>query len=250
MVDGSGPSVVATFFCEAQLGPGRTVELGESETHHARVRRLAVGETVRLVDGAGTVALGALARLSKGGASVDVQSASHVPPLHPIHLLAPVGDRDRMLWLAEKGTELGLTSWRAVVWRRSRGVTPRGEGEAFRAKVRARMISALTQSGGAWLPAILPDATGDDVVETAEPGVRFLLDVRGEPILSLPVSAPLTIAMGPEGGLEDDERERLALAGWMPVSLGVTTLRFETAGTAALAIARATLAANVESARG
>jgi 16S rRNA (uracil1498-N3)-methyltransferase len=112
------------------------------------------------------------------------------------------------------------------------------------------MMSALTQSGGAWLPAILPDVPGDKVVEMVEPGVHFLLDVAGEPILSVPVSAPLTIAMGPEGGLDDDERERLALAGWMPVSLGVTTLRFETAGTAALAIARAAFAANVESARG
>jgi 16S rRNA (uracil1498-N3)-methyltransferase len=34
-------------------------------------------------------------------------------------LLAPVADRDRMLWLAEKTVELGLTSWRPVVWRRS-----------------------------------------------------------------------------------------------------------------------------------
>ena len=59
-----------------------------------------------------------------------------------------------------------------------------------------------------------------------------------------------TIAVGPEGGLDDDERDGLASADWLPVSLGVTTLRFETAGTAALAIARASFAANVESTRG
>lgn len=248
-MDGSRATGVATFFCE-RLAPGRIAELGESEAHHARVRRLEVGDAVRLVDGAGTVASGTLARLTKGGASIDVQSASRFAPLPPIHLLAPVGDRDRMLWLAEKATELGLTSWRAVMWRRSRGVSPRGEGEAFHAKVRARMISALTQSGGAWLPAILPDVAGDAIVESVEPGVHFLLDVTGEPMLSVPVGAPLTIAMGPEGGLDDEERDALASAGWMPVSLGVTTLRFETAGTAALAIARATFAANVESTRG
>ena len=72
----------------------------------------------------------------------------------------------------------------------------------------------------------------------------------GEPMLSVPLTAPLTIAVGPEGGLDDEERERLAIAGWMPVSLGGATLRFETAGTAALAIARAAFAANVESTRG
>ncbi len=249
-MDGSRSSVIATFFCEQALEPGRAAALGEGEAHHARVRRLEPGESVRLVDGAGSVAAGTLTRLTKGGATVDVHAVSRVAPLPPVHLLAPVADRDRMLWLAEKTTELGLTSWRAVSWRRSRGVSPRGEGESFRARVRARMIAALTQSGGAWLPAILPDATGEDVCETAEPGLHLLLDVTGEPILTVPVSAPLTIAMGPEGGLADDERERLVAAAWMPVSLGVTTLRFETAGTAALAIARAAFAANVESTRG
>ena len=112
------------------------------------------------------------------------------------------------------------------------------------------MIAALTQSGGAWLPTILPDAHPGEIIGSVDPGMHFLLDVTGEPMLSVPLTAPLTIAMGPEGGLEDEERERLALAGWMPVSLGVTTLRFETAGTAALAIARAAFAANVESTRG
>lgn len=249
-MDGSRSPGVATFFCEGRLEAGRTIELGETEAHHARVRRVEPGKRVRLVDGAGTAAFGVLARLTKDEAAVDVESVSHVAPPPAIHLLAPIADRDRMLWLAEKATELGLTSWRAVMWRRSRGVTPRGEGEAFRAKLRARMIAAMTQSGAAWLPAILADATGDDVLEAAEAGVHFLLDASGEPMLTLPVSAPLTIAVGPEGGLDDDERERLALAGWMPVSLGATTLRFETAGTAALAIARAAFAANVESTRG
>jgi 16S rRNA (uracil1498-N3)-methyltransferase len=250
MVDGSRSSVIATLFCEGPLEPGRTAELGESEAHHARVRRLNAGDVVRLVDGAGTVGSGRLSRLAKGSAAVDVQTTSHVAAPRPVHLLAPMGDRDRMLWLAEKATEIGLTSWRVVMWHRSRGVSPRGEGDAFRAKVRGRMIAALTQSGGAWLPAIFPDAVGDEVVEGAVPGLRVLLDATGEPMLGVPMSTPLTITMGPEGGLEDDERERLAVTGWMPVSLGATTLRFETAGIAALAIARAVLAANVESARG
>jgi 16S rRNA (uracil1498-N3)-methyltransferase len=250
VVDGGRASGVATFFCDGPLEASRTAEIGADEAHHARVRRLETGARVRLIDGAGAVAAGALAKLATSGATIDVEEVAHVSPLPPIHLLAPIADRDHMLWLAEKATELGLTSWRAVMWRRSRGVSPRGEGAGFHAKLRARMISALTQSGGAWLPALLPDASGEDVIDTAGPGARFLLDGAGEPILTLPLTAPLTIAVGPEGGLDDDERRRLAIAGWMPVSLGGTTLRFETAGTAALAIARAAFAANVESARG
>jgi 16S rRNA (uracil1498-N3)-methyltransferase len=250
VVDGGRSSGVATFFCDTPLEAGRVAELSESEAHHVRVRRLESGARVRLVDGLGTVADGRLAKLTKSVATADVDEVLHVPPLPPVHLLAPIADRDRMLWLAEKATELGLTSWRAVMWRRSRGVAPRGEGQTFRAKVRARMISALTQSGGAWLPTLLPDTNADDVTDAAGPGSHLLLDAAGEPMLSLPLTAPLTIAVGPEGGLDDDEREGLVTAGWMPVSLGSATLRFETAGTAALAIARAAFAANVESASG
>src|SRR5687768_15774991 len=165
---------------------------------------------------------------------VEIEDVARVAAPPAVHLLAPIADRDRMLWLAEKTTELGLTSWRAVMWRRSRGVAPRGDGETFQTKLRARMVSALTQSGGAWLPTVLPDTNGDDVGETAGPGAHFLLDASGEPMLSLPISAPLTLAVGPEGGLDEEERERLAMAGWMPVSLGGATLRFETAGMAAL----------------
>jgi 16S rRNA (uracil1498-N3)-methyltransferase len=232
------------------MRPGGAAELAQNEANHVRVRRLSPGARVRVIDGAGAVALGALGKVTKAGATVDIEDVAHVPPPAGLHLLPPIADRDRMLWLAEKATELGLTSWRAVMWRRSHGVAPRGEGESFHAKLRARMVAALTQSGGAWLPTILPDVTGDGVVHAAGPGVHFLLDAAGEPMLSLPITAPLTIALGPEGGLDDDERERLVLAGWMPVSLGGTTLRFETAGIAALAVARAAFAANVESTRG
>ena len=249
-MDGRRAPGVATFFCETRLEASSLAELGESEAHHVRVRRLERGAPVRLLDGAGAVAAGTLARVDKSGATVEIEDVAHVAAPPPVHLLAPIADRDRMLWLAEKTTELGLTSWRAVMWRRSRGVSPRGEGSAFRPKVVARMIAALTQSGGAWLPDVLDDTTADAILASVDPGVHFLLDRDGEPMLSLPMTAPLTIAVGPEGGLDDDEREQLSMAGWMPVSLGAATLRFETAGTAALAIARAAFAANVESARG
>jgi 16S rRNA (uracil1498-N3)-methyltransferase len=249
-VDGGRSSGIATFFCDAPLEAGHMAELGDSEAHHARVRRLEPGVPVRLLDGAGTVADGALAKLTRSGAMVEVNAVSHTPPPAPVHLLVPIADRDRMLWLAEKATELGLTSWRAVMWHRSRGVAPRGEGEAFRAKVRARMVSALTQSAGAWLPTLLPDIAVEDVALTTTPGSHLLLDSAGDPMLGVSISAPLTLAVGPEGGFEHEERQRLVLAGWIPVSLGSATLRFETAGVAALAIARVVLAANVENARG
>ena len=228
---------VATFFSREPLSPGASVTLGEDAAHHMRVLRLAVGDRIALTDGAGTRAVGTLVRVAKGHAVVDVSSLERHDPLPPIHVLVPVADRERMLWLAEKCVELGGTSWRPVLWRRSRSVAPRGEGTSFRAKVRARMTAALTQCEGAWLPETYPDATLERAIAAAPPGgTRLVLDADGEPILSLPLEAPVTLAVGPEGGLERAEREDLVAAGFAPASLGAHILRFETAAVAALAV--------------
>src|SRR5690606_26704830 len=164
----------------------------------------------------------------------------------PVHLLLPVADRDRMLWLAEKAAELGVTSWRPVLWHRSRSVSPRGEGMTFQGKVRARMISALKQSGGAWLPELHPEATVPHALAAAPDGERIALDGAGEAATTISIRAPVVIALGPEGGIEPDELEQLAAAGFRLASLGPTTLRFETAGVVALGVARAALTATTE----
>ena len=53
------------------------------------------------------------------------------------------------------------------------------------------------------------------------------------------LESPVTIALGPEGGLTEEERAQFIRGGWRLVSLGANMLRFETAGIAALAIVRA-----------
>ena len=232
---------VTTFFAPEAPVSGSPVTLGADVAHHARVRRLDTGAVVRLTDGAGTIGEGAIVRITKQSVIVDVTAVSFVDPPEPVHLVVPVADRDRMLWLAEKATELGLTSWRPLLWRRSRSVSPRGEGSMFQAKVRARMVAALEQSGGAWLPSSYPDATVERAIAAAPPGVRLLLDADGDPILDSAIAGTVTIAIGPEGGIEPDEKDMLVEAGWTPVSLGNTILRFETAGVAALAITRAAI---------
>jgi 16S rRNA (uracil1498-N3)-methyltransferase len=235
----AGP--VATFFSAEPLTVGATAALDEDAAHHARVRRLDIGHRVRLLDGAGTLAWGTLVRLAKGHMHVSVESAETVEAPPEVHMLVPVADRDRMLWLAEKCAELGAASWRPVMWRRSKSVSPRGEGMTFQAKVRARMINALEQSGSAWLPAIYPEATVERAIASAPRGAHCLLDGSGDSMASTEMISPLCIAIGPEGGIDPDERELLVSAGWLPVAIGRSTLRFETAGVAALAIARAAL---------
>jgi 16S rRNA (uracil1498-N3)-methyltransferase len=235
---------VATFFASDNLVAGGTVTLSEEAAHHIRVARVGIGECVALRDGAGKAAIGTLVKASRSSALVDVSETRELARPAPIHLLAPVADRDRMLWLAEKVTELGVTSWRPVVWRRSKSVSPRGEGATFQAKVRARMTSALVQSGGGWLPDLFPEAPIERAVAAAPLGTRLLLAQDGEPIVGVPMRAPVTIALGPEGGMEQSERDSFIGAAFLPVKLGATTLRFETAGVAAVAIAAATLASS------
>lgn len=239
----TGSAAVATFFMtEAALEPRAQVALGESVARHLRARRLGAGTTVALVDGAGRRGTAMIVREAKDSVTVEIGDVEEVAPLPEVHLMVPVADRDRMLWLAEKGAELGVTSWRPVLWRRSRSVAPRGEGPMFSAKVRGRMISALEQSGGAHLPRIYPEAPLARAL-TAVPagGTRLVLDPAGPPVFGVPVQAPITLALGPEGGLEDAEKAELRSAGFVPVSLGPGILRFETAGAAGVAIARALL---------
>ena len=242
-MDGARRAVVATFYAPGAW-PDR-VALDESAAHHAIVKRMAVGDPVRLTSGDGRRAHGTIALLGKGRLEVDCEHASLELVTAPPHVLlwAPVGDRDRMLLLAEKAVELGASSWRSIVYRRSRNVTPRGEGEAFGEKLSRRMIAALEQSGGAWLPTIEPETDALDAISSGVHGHAMLLDPLGAPAADILAEEhpPLIIACGPEGGLEPGERTAFDAAGWRAASIGPNVLRFETAGIAGLALARALL---------
>jgi 16S rRNA (uracil1498-N3)-methyltransferase len=231
-----------TFFSPEAFASGVPVSLGDEAAQHARVLRLGAGEPVELRDGHGNAARGTLARVAKRSLTVDVAEVWQIPDLPPVHLLVPVADRDRMLYLAEKCTELAATSWRPVMWRRSRSVGPAGDGPAFQSRLKGRMIAALTQSRGGWLPEIHPSAPVLRAISASPDGTRILLDAEAETTLvATALTAPVVIAIGPEGGLDPKERQEMIDAGYKPASLVGGILRFETAGIAGLAIVRAML---------
>ena len=249
MERGDHTTLACFFAAEGGIAEGATVTLGEEVAHHMRVRRLGLGERVAVVDGRGARGEGRIVRLAKSAASIDIDRVSAIFPPADVHMIVPVAERERMLWLAEKCTELGATSWRPVLWRRSRSVSPRGEGAGFAAKVHVRMTSALIQSTGGWLPTMHPDTTLERAVAAAPAGCRILLDPSGPPLLTIPLSDPVTIVTGPEGGIEEDERLRLVESGFRAASLAGNILRFETAALAALAITRAALVATTTESR-
>jgi 16S rRNA (uracil1498-N3)-methyltransferase len=243
MVERPDRAVVATFFSPDAFSSGASTTLGEDAAQHARVLRIGPGESVGLRDGNGNAARGTLARLTRKSLTVDVGETWELAALPTVHVLVPVADRDRMLLLAEKMTELGATSWRPVMWRRSRSVGPAGDGPAFNSRVRGRMTSALIQSGGGWLPEIHPSAPLTRAIAAAPEGSRFLLDAKADTaLIDAKLGAAVVLAVGPEGGVDARERDEMIAAGFAPVSLAGETLRFETAGIAALAIVRSMLA--------
>ncbi|MGI8509356.1 MAG: RsmE family RNA methyltransferase [Gemmatimonadaceae bacterium] len=231
----------AAFFTEEPVVLAARVALAEGDARHIQVLRLGIGERVGLRDGAGLVASGLLVKLARTQALVEVDELQHVEPLPAVHLMVPIADRDRMLWLAEKAAELNATSWRPVLWHRSKSVSPRGDGPAFRSKVRTRMIAALLQSRSAWLPELFPDAPVERAIAAAPEGTRMVLDAAGSAISTVPIVAPLTVAVGPEGGFEQPELDRLQAAGFAAVSLADSVLRFETAAISGIAVARSML---------
>ena len=227
---------VATFFLEEIAGPTATLQPGAA--HHAAVKRLAVGDSVRLTDGRGTLATGVVSRMAKRELIVAVERADRVPAPPSIEVLPPVADRERMLWLAEKCTELGVATWRPVLFARSRSVAARGEGATFAHKVRARMVAALEQSSGAWLPVVHHEAPLAEAVAATSAPARYVLHQAGGP-MTCDGAAGAALIFGPEGGIEPSEFALLDAAGWKAVAISHTTLRFETAGVAGVAIVRA-----------
>jgi len=232
---------LATFYAATPFEAGAIATLGDGPSHHARVKRLAAGDRIRLTDGKGHLGTGVIAELRRSTLDVAVERVDATARPPALHLRVPVADRERLLWLAEKATELGISTWQSIRFRRSASVSSRGEGLGFETKVRARMINALEQSGGCWLPDVMSETT-PDAISRAPSDLSLLLDPVGAPMTSVLATATysaVVVLLGPEGGLEGAETSALARAGWHRTRLVATTLRFETAGIAAVAIVRA-----------
>jgi 16S rRNA (uracil1498-N3)-methyltransferase len=232
-------AAMITLFWTEPFTIGET-RLRGAPAEHARARRVERGNSARLVDGRGRVAFGEIASVGRGELIVTVDRVVEVPRPSTLEVIVPVADRDRMLLAAEKCVELQVTAWRPTYFARSRSVSPRGEGQKFREKVRARMQGALEQSGSAWLPDVHEEMELLGVLTSVPPDCkRFMLDANGAPLSPLIRNGPVALAVGPEGGTEHHEIEAARSAGWTVAAVATTILRFETAIVAGAAVVRA-----------
>jgi 16S rRNA (uracil1498-N3)-methyltransferase len=220
---------------------GSSVEVTGDEAHHAvAVRRLRVGESVVLTDGAGTSVTGQVVSTGKRVFEVTVVSVSSVAAPEPAVVVVqalPKGDRGELA--VEVLTEVGVAE--VVPWAAARSVAVWKGERATRSLARWRSTAreAAKQARRAWFPVVTDLASTADVVALvgAAELVVVLHEEASAPLSSLtvPSSGRIVVVVGPEGGLSDEEVAAFVAAGATPVRLGAEVLRTSTAGVAAVA---------------
>jgi len=230
------------------LAPGATFTLTGDEAHHAgRVRRHRLGEWIVVASGDGQWLAGPITEASgPNEVAITVRSAGFEPAPKPaVTVVQALPKSDRADEAIESLTAVGVD--RIVPWQAGRSVAKWAPDRVARglARWRRTAVEASKQSRRVRPPAV------DSPVDSAELAARLQV---GETALvcheqsELPIveadvaasAAEITIVIGPEGGIGDDELALLAEAGAQPVSLGPTVLRTSLAGAlaAGLVLAR------------
>jgi 16S rRNA (uracil1498-N3)-methyltransferase len=214
----------------------------EPANHVARVLRLVAGDQLVLFDGNGGEYPADITAVDKK--RVQVLTGAHrssecESPL-AIHLGIALSRGDRMDWIVQKSTELGVASLTALTTERT-GVKLVGDRAGKRLlHWREVAISACEQCGRNRPPTINPLSSLQEWLATTDAQRKFVLHHRGQATQGMQ-SPPNDIALlvGPEGGLSDNEIMAAERADFTSLRLGPRVLRTETAPLAALAILQA-----------
>jgi 16S rRNA (uracil1498-N3)-methyltransferase len=226
--------MITVLLDPAALEGGEARLEGDTYHHLFRVRRLAVGERLRLTDGRGRARWGEVAAVDRESGRVRLgdPAPSHEPTLR-VELLVAALKRERASWLVEKATEIGVAAVRFLHTER----TPRELGPGTFARLRRVAAAALEQCHRARLPEITGMHGWDELPSLlADLPDRRFLDPAGDPAGAGGEPAPVALLVGPEGGWTGGERDELLAAGCRPMTLGPRVLRVETAAVAGAAL--------------
>jgi 16S rRNA (uracil1498-N3)-methyltransferase len=232
---------VPRAFVEAELAEGAEIALDDRAAHHVvRVLRRRRGDALELFDGLGRRADAEIVEAHRRhGCRVRVRGVAERSVESPlrIELVQAMAKGEKMDWIVQKATELGVATIRPVVSDRS-DVRPDG-AERRLSRWRDIAIGACEQSGRNVLPRIeAPVALAELSVDARTRRVLSPTARRGLAESSLAGDA-VCIAVGPEGGFADGELDSLASSGFEEVALGPRVLRTETAAVAAVALLQA-----------
>ena len=202
-------------------------ELPAAEAMHAmRVLRLKSGDELFLMDGVGNYYRAVVTIAATHNCYYDIVERLPQTPQWQGHVhlaIAPTKMLDRIEWLVEKATEVGvdeITFFHSKFSERKLLKTTRLEKIA---------VSAMKQSHKAWKPVIHEIIPFKDLISKPVEGRKYIAHGYEE-IPHTDAAEPVTVLIGPEGDFSIDEVEMAVKAGYQSVHLGNSRLRTETAG--------------------
>jgi 16S rRNA (uracil1498-N3)-methyltransferase len=230
-------------YVEGPLSVGMRLALPEGAAAHlVRVLRFGVGDTCVLFNGEGRDYDARIVSADKRGAEVEIVAMRDVTNESPLRivLVQGIARGEKMDWILQKATELGVTAFVPVSSERSEVKLDADRAGKRLAHWHSVVVSACEQSWRACVPevaapqslvAALSALPGDSLRLMLDPDARDSINS-----LQAPGDNPLVIAIGPEGGWSPRDRASLAEAGFIGLRLGPRILRTETAGIAAIAV--------------
>ena len=238
------------FHCPTALTTGDSIVLPAGAARHVQVLRMQPGGVITLFSGAANQGEFAATIEHMGRSDVRVLVGAHSAvereSARQVHLTVGVPANDRMDWLVEKATELGVASIQPVMTERSVLRLSGERADKKRDHWQAVAVAACEQCGRNQVPTIQAVLTLNAWLaaqtlpaDLHARSARYLLSLRsGTQTLGSLIgesTSSATFLSGPEGGLSLAEEDAAVAKGFQPVSLGNRVLRAETAGLAALA---------------
>ena len=233
------------FFHPDPLVAQTRVSLAPAAARHAQVVRLQPGDAVRLFNGAGGEWTALIQHMGRKEVTVNVLAHQAVEREAINHVVLAVGmpANERMDWLVEKATELGVA--RLVPLMTERSVLRLHADRAIKRQAhwQAQALAACEQCGRNRPPTIdVPQSLDQFLAQDHGPTAKRLLSLAPSATPMHTANAHVTVLSGPEGGLSSAEEALARAAGFVPWQLGPRILRAETAALAALTLCAETAA--------
>lgn len=209
--------------------------LPEEESQHAvKVLRLKTGNAITLVDGIGGYYEAFI--LNPHPKYCDFEITKAIAEFgkrnYKLHIaIAPTKNIERLEWFIEKVTEIGIDEITPVICRFSERKIVKEE------RLEKIIVSAAKQSIKAYFPKLNPLCTFDELMKNHQASQKFIAHCYDEDkkLLQNEIlkSSEVLILIGPEGDFSKEEVQKAISLDFIPVSLGNSRLRTETAGVVA-----------------
>ncbi len=228
------------IFLEQAVGSRVEVSISGQELHYvSRVRRLSPGDEVEIRDVEGRGFLARISEISRDAALLEIMDEiESSPDEFPVQLIVAVPKRNIFDDVVRKLSEIGVARIQPVTTERS--VVEPGIGRLDRWR---RIAAESVRQCGRGSPVSVADVVSlERALKEALEGTRLILhpsvpQVSLAGALSDNTAAPITVAVGPEGGFTEEEIVRAVELGFTPVRAGKLILRTETAAIVASVVA-------------